>query len=92
MPQQLDASAALDVTYPGWRFAQRRLERAAAALIELDDPELSRCWLGVVPVPKSLAKALVGHDRAVVLEWNAALAQRALVAPLMSSSEVVPRE
>ena len=82
--------AALDLTYPGWRFAERRLARAMAAMIELEDPELSHYRQTMARVPKSLVTALVGHDRAVVLEWNAALAQRALVAPLMTSTPVVP--
>lgn len=80
---------ALDIAYPGWRFAQRRVQRAGDAMLELGEVELSAHVREVRPVAQQTLRALYGTDRVVVSEWNAALAYRALVAPLIASSHAV---
>lgn len=80
---------ALDTAYPGWRFAQRRVLRAGEAMLSLGEIEMSIHVREVRPVAQQTLRALYGTDRVVVSEWNAALAYRALVAPLMAGSQAV---
>jgi len=79
---------ALDLTHPGWRFVQRRVVLAARHLRELEDWELSAYVAQIKPVDLVTLRALSGSDWACAYEWNAALAQRALVAPLMAATQV----
>ena len=73
----------LNAATPG-RFVERRFHRAGQALCALGKWELSAYVAQIKPIDLETLRALSGSAWACAYEWNAALAQRALQAPLMT--------